>query len=89
MENDRKIPPALNIYTDGCELLFQLEPVEIGNVIKAAIIYYFTGELPENLSRPEALVFTTLKGGIDRSFKSYSDRCAKNKDAAEKRWNNT
>ncbi len=88
MNNDeRKIPPALNIYIDGCELLLQLEMTEIGNVVKAAIQYYIFGEMPDGLSRLEGLAFTTIKGGIDRSAKTYQERCERNKKAAEKRWN--
>ena len=85
MDNERKIPPALNLYSEACEVLRELDPVEAGNVMLAAIDYYFDGVLPDDLDRVEAMVFSVVRKGIDYSFQTYRERCRKNAENARKR----
>lgn len=88
-EIEMKRPPAMNIYGESCELLLQLEPIEAGNTIIAAISYYLYGEIPQTLSKAESLAFSCLRAGIERSAKTYTDLCAKKQAAALKRWERT
>ena len=81
-----KKPPAMNIFIETAEQLLNLEAVELGNVMQAAIKYYLNDEMPENLSKLEDFAFASVKSGLDRSVKKYSEDCAKKQDAANQRW---
>lgn len=86
MENERKVPPAMNIYREGCELLLELNEAEAGQVIQAAVRYYFDGDEPQDLSRYEGLVFSQIKHGLDFARNKYENLCRKKQEAANKRW---
>ncbi len=86
--NEVKKPPALNIYSECCEMLCELEAEEAGHVIIAICEYFLDCVVPENLSKVEMLTFKSLKNGVDRSVQSYQDSCAKKQQAALNMWNN-
>lgn len=86
--SEEKKPPALNIYTECCEMLCELEAEEAGHVIIAICEYFLNGVVPENLSKVEMLTFKSLKNGVDRSVQSYQDTCAKKQQGALKMWEN-
>ncbi len=85
MENEGKRPPALNLYSEACSIIQELEPIEAGNVILAAISYYENGELPGDLSKTERLAFADTRKGIDYARWTYEERCRKNAENARNR----
>jgi|GEM_PF-5294033 len=86
--NEVKKPPALNIYSECCEMLCELEAEEAGHVIIAICEYFLDGVVPENLSKVEMLTFKSLKNGVDRSVQSYQNSCSKKQQAALDMWEN-
>lgn len=85
MSNQKK-PPAMNIYSDTVELLERLKSADLGLVMSAAIKYYLYGEMPENLTEVQDIVFTTVKTDLDRAVQTYAENCRKKQEAANKRW---
>lgn len=82
----RKIPPALNLYSEACDVLAELEPDEAGRVIQAGIAYYRDGVFPDDLSKIEHLAFALVRNGIDYAQSTYEERCRKNAENARKRY---
>ena len=83
---ERKLPPAMNLYKESCELLLELEPEEAGKVIQAAILYFFDGEVPDDLEKVEYMVFRVIRQGVDYSAETWRQRCEKNRENANQRW---
>ncbi len=81
-----KKPPALNIYRENAEMLIKLSEQDIGAVMKAAFLYYLYEEEAKELSPIQALVYSCLKSGLDRSAEKYRENCEKKRLAIEKRW---
>ena len=86
MKYDAEKPPALNIYQDVAVLLNDLNDEDAGRVIKAGVMYFYTGELPETLSAAESLVFNRLREGLDYASETWNNRRTQAAEAARKRW---
>lgn len=83
----KKIPPALNLYSEACDVLTELEADEAGKVIQAGIAYYRDGVFPDDLSKIESLAFALVRNGIDYAQSTYEERCRKNAENAKSRYN--
>lgn len=58
---------------------------QVGRIIRAAIDYAVDGKTPR-LSPVEAMAFQFIRGDIDRSMQAYEERCEKNRQNVQKRW---
>jgi hypothetical protein len=65
------LPPSLSIYNDVQLTLIRMTDEELAHTMRAALMYFNAGELPENLERAEELTFESIKGGIDRNLEKY------------------
>lgn len=65
------LPPSLSIYNDVQLTLLRMTDDELAHTMRATLLYYNGGELPENLTRAEELTFASLRGGIDRNLEKY------------------
>lgn len=84
--SEQKKPPAMNIYSDTVQLLERLKSDDLGLVMSAAIKYYLYGEMPDNLTELQDIVFTTVRNDLDRAAQTYAENCRKKSEAANKRW---
>lgn len=57
-----------------------------GQVIKAAFDYAINGILPNNADLGFRMVFSDIKDDIDADSLNYNERCEKNRQAIQKRW---
>lgn len=58
---------------------------QVGRIILAAIDYAADGKTPR-LSPVEAMAFAFIRGDIDRAARAYEERCEKNRQNIQKRW---
>lgn len=58
---------------------------QVGRIIRAAIDYAADGKTPR-LSPVEAMAFAFIRGDIDRAVQAYEERCEKNRQNVQKRW---
>lgn len=63
----------IQLYLDYEETLADLDDAQLGRVIRAAMHYGNTGQLPQ-FSGMESLAFRVLKTGFDREAANYDDR---------------
>lgn len=73
-------------YFSYLDFMGELSDAECGRLFKAMLIYGSTGTAPE-LSGNERYVFPGIKSQIDRDAEKYQDRCRKNQESANVRWN--
>jgi hypothetical protein len=57
-----------------------------GQVIKAAFDYAINGIVPNNADLGFRMVFSDIKDDIDADSLNYNERCEKNRQAIQKRW---
>lgn len=74
-------------YNDYLDSFGPLSDADFGRLMRAAIRYNATGELPE-LSGRVKLALAVIRAQIDRDRKRYDERCEKNRESALKRWDN-
>lgn len=84
--NNADLPPALNIYQESALLLADLDDNDAGQILKAAVTYFFTGELPDDLSSVLYAVFNRIREGLDYSLATWQKRSKAGSTAANKRW---
>lgn len=73
-------------YYSYLETMEDLTNEEFGSLIRAALEYGKTGKIPE-LKGNEKILFKTIKFQIDQDAEKYKNKCEKNKENVEKRWN--
>lgn len=71
--------PALMLFREKAAMFCLLTDVQAGRVIKAAIGYFDSGVLPEELEQAESLVFESLRFDIDRNAEKYRAICERNR----------
>ena len=76
--------PGFMLYRESSALFEQLTDEQAGRVIKAALLYFGTGEIPQSLEQIEMIVFTIIKGDIERSVKRYVEIQERNRKNGEK-----
>ena len=57
---------------------------QAGRVIKAAVRYFNTGEIPPLMDQIETITFSVLKEDIDQSIEDYQVICDRNKANGQK-----
>ena len=67
------------------ESFTRLTDEQVGRIIRAAIDYAADGKTPR-LSPVEAIAFQFIRGDIDRAAQAYEERCEKNRQNVQKRW---
>lgn len=58
---------------------------QAGRVLKAALVYFKTGEVPP-LDPVEQIVFVAVQRDIDDSKRAYEEQRERNREKARKRW---
>lgn len=74
-----------NAYHSYLEAMEPLNDAEKGRLFVACLTYSKSGEVPD-LRGNERFVFHSMKMQIDRDKAKYAERCARNKEAINKRW---
>ncbi len=82
-ETEMKIAPSLSIYPQDCDMLYSLDDETAGKIIKAAIGYYFAGEIPD-LVGADFAIFSCFKKSIDISNSKYTELCLSKSRAAKR-----
>lgn len=74
------------LETDLDEKTKTLTDEELGKVFRKILKYVKEETLPKLTEKLE-LVFQFIKVDLDKNLEKYQERCKKNKEAAERRWN--
>lgn len=82
MAKDKK---SVLVYVDWITTFEELEDDEAGRLIKH-FFRYVNDQNPEPPDRLTKLVFENIKAQLKRDLKAYQQTCLKNKENAEKRW---
>lgn len=80
--------PGIILYFDTMEPILHFLPNDsLGALVRAAILYAQTGEVPD-IGEDKILCFAweSLRQKLDRDDAAYKDRCEKNRANARKRW---
>ena len=72
-------PPGFTLYADKMVMLALLPDDEAGQVIKAAISFYYDGVLPDNFNINQNRCFDLIKANIEESYAKYEAACKRNK----------
>ena len=83
MAKDKK---SVIIYVDWITTFNELEDIEAGQLIKH-LFRYVNDQNPEPPNRLIKLLFEPIKQILKRDLKRYEDKCLKNIDNVNKRWN--
>lgn len=65
-----------------------LDDAEIGQLFLAVCDYAENGTIPDYPSKAWGVCFELMRGAIDKSAQKYAETCARNREKANKRWNN-
>lgn len=65
-----------------------LTDAEIGQLFLAITDYAESGCIPDMPSKPWGVCFDLMRGAIDKNTQRYVETCARNREKANKRWNN-
>lgn len=76
----------IQVYHSYLESFENLSDEEVGRLIRAALIYSSTG-VQTSLLGNERFVFPSVRSQIDRDIDKYKERCKKNAQNANQRWN--
>lgn len=79
MGKNREGPQGCLLYTQSLKMLSYLNDDQAGRVIKAAVGYFLTGELPELEDQAERMVCESLRDNVDRSLERYREICDRNR----------
>lgn len=75
------------IYHNTYPMVEELNDEDFGNVMKSVYKYSMEGKLPEyERGSAKSLLFKNMKNTIDISNKKYMEKCEKNRENAQKRW---
>lgn len=77
------------LYKKMYEPIRSYTNVEKGELLDAIFQYQISGAISDTLSDKVKIAFEFFRVQMDLDFDKYSAKCAKNKEVAEKRWNNT
>ena len=82
-----KKPNYFQLFIDNREQFELLSDAQAGRLMKALFAYAESGELPE-LEDDQCLriMFSFLRGNIDREFENYDRRCEQNRANAKKKY---
>ena len=75
------------VYDDNMEVVSRLSDEEAGQLLKGMLEYSITGKQPKFKGVLE-FVFIPIKQQMDRNAEKYAARCEKNRENANKRWQN-
>lgn len=76
------------LYISQKDTFDMLTDEEAGKLIKCIFEYEKSGLLPD-VDRTLKLAFIPIKQTLDNNREKYAEKCKKNKENANKRWNNT
>lgn len=85
MRKQEKRPPWFKVFQDQKVQIDGISDEEAGQVLKAALQYFETGETIE-MSPVVRVVFLPFKKHIDESYQDYKRTCAKNRENVMNRW---
>lgn len=83
---EEKRPAWVRLFPERLKFCSLMSDADVGAVFKASLVYFQTGEISENLSEGQTILFITMKEGIDESITDYSAKSAINTENAKKRW---
>ena len=80
--------PGIILYFDTMEPILRFLPDDsLGALVRAAIHYAQTGEVPDiGEDKTFCFVWETLRQKLDRDDEAYQARCEKNRENARRRW---
>lgn len=74
------------LYLDQQEIFEMLTDEQAGQLIKNIFLYERTGQMPK-MDKMLTLAFVPIMQILDKNRRKYDDKCKKNKENIEKRWN--
>lgn len=77
---------AFVLYADMLSQIEDLNPEQMGNLFKAILVYVGTGETME-MDAVTNMAFKFIRAQIDRDQDKYREKCERNRENAQKRWN--
>lgn len=77
---------AFVMYADMLSQIEDLNPEQMGNLFKAILVYVGTGETME-MDAVTNMAFKFIRAQIDRDQDKYREKCERNRENAQKRWN--
>lgn len=78
-------PDWFKVSGSNDAIVFALSDEQAGQVFKAALWYFKTGETVA-LDPVEQIVFVSIKRDIDLSKKAYAEQSERNRENVRKRW---
>lgn len=79
-------PEGCIIYQNSLDALLHVTDEQAGRAVKAAAIYFLTGEAVDDEDQTVTLLSRYLRNDADRSLRRYQRTCARNRENAQKRW---
>ena len=74
------------LYLDQQEIFEMLTDEQAGQLIKNIFLYERTGQMPK-MDKMLTLAFVPIMQILDKNRRKYDEKCKKNKENVEKRWN--
>ena len=74
------------LYLDQQEIFEMLTDEQAGQLIKNIFLYERTGQMPK-MDKMLNLAFVPIMQILDKNRRKYDEKCKKNKENIEKRWN--
>ena len=74
------------LYLDQQEIFEMLTDEQAGQLIKNIFLYERTGQMPK-MDKMLNLAFVPIMQILDKNRRKYDEKCKKNKENVEKRWN--
>lgn len=74
------------LYLDQQEIFEMLTDEQAGQLIKNIFLYERTGQMPK-MDKMLTLAFVPIMQILDKNRRKYDEKCKKNKENIEKRWN--
>lgn len=74
-------------YTKYKDALLMLSDTERSEILMACIEYVSEGDLPEFRNPAAGMLFKIIRSDIDADKKKYEERCERNRENIQKRWN--
>ena len=86
MEEEKKKDNFL-LYNNDYSMLEELSDEDVGNVIKNIFKYSINKDIPKyEKGSGKSMLFKHIQRTIDINNKKYTEKCARNKEKALKRW---
>lgn len=72
---DEKRPPWFKLYGRDADILEGAKSKDVGDAVKAAVRYLNSGQLPEQMTTVQTLIFSKLRTSVDDAVADYKAKC--------------